>query len=912
MTDKTPEKKLLKRIFKHKDTNEPTTAQDIETIVIEQNHEAKQIKKLADDIHNNQHRAAVGTTDLISHVKHFKHTEKKRQKLTNQYIKQQRTDPTLSPFKIVQTVNNESDPLPPYTETPSAPPATLYPELQVYHTEVQTIDPFAPSNLCKTLVTLAIPDFYLEEPLSRNATALKNEITAQTKLLSFHQQLATPLPEKIAQILEKIHLLTQLQDKLPSFYLNENTLQTPYKNLTTITLSSASQSQHTSRTPTPSAPEHNNPLFTSEMTTHNTPQQEKPQKPIPFLKYYNTPLNLLINDLNELQISTHSPHIHWEFQLNKLQDDLILTYVRQPKVTSLSRTETFDKFTHLNKLLHNIQQQFHESTLEQSVTATNGTQNSYQFSHLFIPPEQETTEKQLSASTDQIATVNTILHQLHPKDDHTLIKHYQTKLIHLDNLQKSLTTRNPARSAGFSSPSHPEKQHHQTPPDIRHRHLNTPTFLRTPHTNPQPIFYPEVNHTRFIPKDLLNALDVGHEVQWAKLTQSTLEEFPHIDNKLKLKALTHQLTKHPAAKQAEAAQLLQAIQDPHHDPLNGFFTRLFQSFGLSRQEQNIKLRKAIEQQKFDWSNNPAIDLQNAISQVHISLTEISNNEIFRETLQDALKYKLQPYYHLVANTPITELPEKLRFIWKKIAVPTTTQKTDNSNNDIILNTTAQTQFTQTTGDCSKTTTETQPPTKDLRDSLMQEIKAIHKQIGRIHQLQTDQEQQRPSTTKKTETRTCFRCAKYGHIAKFCRSKPQQTQTNRFNQQRQQFNQQRPQFPQRQNQWRRPFQTRQNSNNFNSNRTFQANDNRQRRNNGNYNQQRNNDRNYDQQRYNRQSHNRFNPNQRNQNTSNPKLSRNSTFSKSQQQSTSASRDSTNQRYSPPAQHSENDFQPNLTV
>jgi len=195
---------------------------------------------------------------------------------------------------------------------------------------------------------------------------------------------------------------------------------------------------------------------------------------------------------------------------------------------------------------------------------------------------------------------------------------------------------------------------------------------------------------------------------------------------------------------------------------------------------------------------------------------------------------------------------------------------------------------------------------------MHEIKSIHKQIGRIHQLQTDRDQQRPSAPKKTETRTCFRCAKYGHVAKFCRSKPQQTQPNRFNQPRQQFNQQRPQFAQRQNQWRQPFQTRQNSNNFNRNRPFQANDNRQRRDNGNYNQQRNNNRNYDQQRYNRQSNNRFNPNQRNQNMSNPTQPRNSTFAKSQDQRINTSRDSTNQHYSQPAQHAENDFQPNLTA
>ena len=90
---------MLKRIFKDKEHEEQITKQDIENIVIAQNQSAKQIKKLADDIQQNQHKTAVGTNDLVSHIKHFKHTEKKRQKLTNQYIKQQREDPTISPLR---------------------------------------------------------------------------------------------------------------------------------------------------------------------------------------------------------------------------------------------------------------------------------------------------------------------------------------------------------------------------------------------------------------------------------------------------------------------------------------------------------------------------------------------------------------------------------------------------------------------------------------------------------------------------------------------------------------------------------------------------------------------------------------------------------------------------------------------
>jgi len=98
---KTPfKKKFLKRIFKNKQHEKQITKQDIEKIVIDQAQSAKQIKHLAAKIHQNQHKSTVGTNDLTSHMKHFKYTDKKRQKLTNQYRKQQREDPTLSSLKI--------------------------------------------------------------------------------------------------------------------------------------------------------------------------------------------------------------------------------------------------------------------------------------------------------------------------------------------------------------------------------------------------------------------------------------------------------------------------------------------------------------------------------------------------------------------------------------------------------------------------------------------------------------------------------------------------------------------------------------------------------------------------------------------------------------------------------------------
>jgi len=94
-----------------------------------------------------------------------------------------------------------------------------------------------------------------------------------------------------------------------------------------------------------------------------------------------------------------------------------------------------------------------------------------------------------------------------------------------------------------------------------------------------------------------------------------------------------------------------------------------QAYILTKYEQNNGLRTAIVTQTFDWENNPAIDLQNALSQAQMTLYEIDDNETFRETRQDALKLKLQPYYHLIADVKSTDLPDKLRHIWKHIAVP---------------------------------------------------------------------------------------------------------------------------------------------------------------------------------------------------------------------------------------------------
>jgi len=512
---KTPfKKKLLTRFLNDQQHEYLIQKQDIENAVFEQAQSAKQTKHLSTNIQTHQHGSTVDTKGKASHIKHFNYTDQQRQKLIKQYTKQQREDPTVSSLKIVQRITQDLKPLFPSTETPIAPPANLYPALQANHTDTQLLNPFAPSALSITLKNLAIPDFSLSKSLTQNEIILKNEITTQVKLLKYYQKSTTPHSTKILQLLDKILLLKQLQDTLPSFHSDKKTLKTEYINLTKVTLSPASQSQHKSRTPMPDFTP-----FLQKSLTRSSQHSDK---------------RLCYNPPTQPQPSLHStcPMQHNQYQT--LVDS-------QPFIS---------------------------------------------------------------------------------------------QIIHL-----------------------PDRSRWQTLPKQLHSHSCIPNFSHTQRHKLKPIFRSTIGPTTFIPNMLFHHLKPGEELQWAYATKSTLDKFPFIDTKLKLIAIKYYLLRHPAAKQAAAAQLLQAIQDPLHDPLNEFFTWLFHSYSLSKQELNTNLRKAIEQQKFDWSINPAIALQNAIAKVHMSLNEINNNEIFRETLQEALKVKLHPHYHLVVDTPILHLPE---------------------------------------------------------------------------------------------------------------------------------------------------------------------------------------------------------------------------------------------------------------
>jgi len=71
-------------------------------------------------------------------------------------------------------------------------------------------------------------------------------------------------------------------------------------------------------------------------------------------------------------------------------------------------------------------------------------------------------------------------------------------------------------------------------------------------------------------------------------------------------------------------------------------------------------------------------------------------------------------------------------------------------------------------------------TETLPQSLPQQIHNLQQQIGKIHRFQTSQRSQQNSH-RKPETRSCYRCGKHGHVARFCRSWPLPTKILPINQ-----------------------------------------------------------------------------------------------------------------------------------
>ena len=144
---------------------------------------------------------------------------------------------------------------------------------------------------------------------------------------------------------------------LPTIYKTDTSIHSPYRQGSISGLSSRSHSHHNSPART---------LSPKEFAEHTESRDKISDPETPYLEFYNTPLQNILPQLDQLKIDTKRNHEHWEFQLNKLQNKLLHEHTEIQTKNEEERKQTLQKFTYLDKLLHKIQILFGEMNLFQS------------------------------------------------------------------------------------------------------------------------------------------------------------------------------------------------------------------------------------------------------------------------------------------------------------------------------------------------------------------------------------------------------------------------------------------------------------------------------------------------------------------------------------------------------------------
>jgi len=109
-------KTALEKLFGKKEKKNPPTSGEINQVVKAQKDSTTNIGKLIHKIQDHQQKAAVSTHDPLSEIRNIKNIEKKCQKLTKEYIEQQKCVTALPPLSA-QLVLDET-PLPSYSQKP--------------------------------------------------------------------------------------------------------------------------------------------------------------------------------------------------------------------------------------------------------------------------------------------------------------------------------------------------------------------------------------------------------------------------------------------------------------------------------------------------------------------------------------------------------------------------------------------------------------------------------------------------------------------------------------------------------------------------------------------------------------------------------------------------------------------------
>jgi len=414
-------------------------------------------------------------------------------------------------------------------------------------------------------------------------------ITQAQENVKFYTETCTTQPAATTFHNKRLELLIGLRERLPQFYTKTSGPLPFFPYSTgdqTPLLSSIGDTLQTSWPSTKHSEPVLQPPFSSEtkpisqeinLTTEECSKLAPAKSDVP---------DSLRAELQKLRVNVEKPHKSREGHLKYLLNCTTQCYIDTTPTDFNKRRALTQKFANLTQLLDEIHQRFGEINLRQLIETTHDPTTLWTNAHLFGITESTMT----AVSTHQLQSskqfVQSILQQLSPEKDNKFYTQYQQDLCYLEKLHSKIELQVSEKSAGFSTPTlqaattSPQIAPPMTTPFQAHNRVSDDT------SNRQPPFQTNVNFSRSIPKYLLSQLDQGSEIQWSQITQATLAEFPHIDDKLKLKSRMHQMTQHKTARQTAAAQLLQAIREPTHNPLQAFFTWLQQSYGLTKQEKN--------------------------------------------------------------------------------------------------------------------------------------------------------------------------------------------------------------------------------------------------------------------------------------------------------------------------------------
>jgi len=120
-------------------------------------------------------------------------------------------------------------------------------------------------------------------------------------------------------------------------------------------------------------------------------------------------------------------------------------------------------------------------------------------------------------------------------------------------------------------------------------------------------------------------------------------------------------------------KLHRAIEEEDGDPLIPFFQWITIIYKLSDRHKTILLQKAIENNKHDWKDNPAAEIEAPIHEALLTVDEITKNQFISLLVKEILRNKMPTTYYVpIAEMSIAEMLQKIPKIWKECCSSGTT------------------------------------------------------------------------------------------------------------------------------------------------------------------------------------------------------------------------------------------------